>query len=119
MIRSSRFQEPPLPTEASHRLCGEPPDTEVFFNLPCAKKPMPMLDGDQNGKLASSVPGSGAASSEFNLRSHRRDLPLISAAKATWSPSGETAKLVIVLLSGASSDRVQSAVADGRLRTSE
>jgi hypothetical protein len=43
----------------------EPPFKSMVFTLASAKKPSARLSGDQNGKIASSVPGRECASSEF------------------------------------------------------
>ena len=57
----SRLQAPPRPWGASHNETGGPPATGIFFSFPPAKKAMNRLSGDQKGKLAESVPGSGCA----------------------------------------------------------
>ena len=60
-----------------------------------AKKPSERLSGDQNGNIASSVPGNGAATSESSGRTHSCNLPAASrAVKASFVPSGEIAELV-------------------------
>ena len=71
----SRFQAPPAPPNASHKLCAGPPATAIFFSLSSVKKPMKRLSGDQKGKCALSVPGRRCDSSASSARSHRVVLP--------------------------------------------
>ena len=60
------------------------------FSLALAKNPTARLSGAQNGKVASSVPGSGSAASESRRRSQSCRRPLASmAANTTAAPSGE------------------------------
>src|ERR1700682_4275862 len=88
----SGFPAPPLPLRASHRICGVPPNAVVFFNFPSAKKPRDCPSGDQNGKLAPSVPGRGLADREARGRIQSCVLPSSEADSATRLPSGEIAK---------------------------
>ena len=90
-IVPSRFQVPPTPRPASHRVTGGPPVTSIFFSLPWAKKPMNRLSGDQNGNAPPSVPGSTCASTASNDRTARADRPAVLTPKATRWPSGESA----------------------------
>jgi hypothetical protein len=57
---------------------GGPPDTSTFFILVPAMNPMYRLSGDQKGRPASSVPGTGWAKSEFMGRSQIRVTPVES-----------------------------------------
>src|SRR6202521_1625263 len=64
-------QAPPRPSWASQIACTEPPFRSIVFNLLSAKNPSERLSGDQKGKIALSVSGSGWASGEFIGRTHR------------------------------------------------
>ena len=70
----SRLQAPPtepLPSVgASHTTSGAPPAMSTRFSFPPAMNAIDLLSGDQNGKLAPSVPGSERAVSESSGRSH-------------------------------------------------
>src|SRR5512132_4046356 len=55
----SRFQPPLLPLGAAQRSSGGDPLMSTFFNFPSAKNARKRLSGDQNGKVALSVPGMG------------------------------------------------------------
>src|SRR5579862_5447648 len=57
--------DPPRPRGASQMTVGESPVKSTVFTLASAKKPSERLSGDQKGKIASSVPESERASSEF------------------------------------------------------
>src|SRR5580704_3125907 len=88
----SRLHAPPPPPDESHNVMGGPPDTAIFLSFPSAKNPRKRLSGDQNGRMAPSVPASGCAVSASSDRTHRRDLPpALLPTKAIRSPSGETA----------------------------
>ena len=50
---------PSEPLGASQIFCGGPPVTSTFFSLPSAKNARNRLSGDQNGRVAPSVPASG------------------------------------------------------------
>jgi hypothetical protein len=63
----------------------------IRFNLPSAKKPIVRLSGDQNGWVASSVPGRGWAAVVLSARTHKRDTPSDVAAYTTFSPFWEIA----------------------------
>src|SRR6267378_6751068 len=81
---------PPRPKGASQTANAEPPLRSVVFNLPPAKKPSDRLSGDQNGKVAPSVPGSRCASGAFIGRTQTVFLPSGPVAtKAIHPPSGD------------------------------
>src|SRR5450755_3802248 len=65
-----RFQVPPRPLLASHRVWGGPPAIATFLSLPPAKNPRYAPSGDQKGYVAPSVPASGLASSVSMARTH-------------------------------------------------
>src|SRR5712691_13454804 len=67
-ITPSRFHVPPSPAGASQSVCDGPPDTSILLSLPCAKKAMDLLSGDQNGRTAPSVPVKGRASGASSER---------------------------------------------------
>src|SRR5215467_13947080 len=91
----SEFHVPPgrVPSPASVvRAWGEPPLRSIFFNRPCAKKPMYRLSGDQNGRLAPCVPGSERAFAEPRSRIQSEEVPDESTTvKASTRPLGEIA----------------------------
>src|SRR5450432_694176 len=61
------FLLPQLPPRAASTFasaCGGPPDAATFCNLPLAKNAMLRPSGDQNGKLAPSVPCNRVMSGE-------------------------------------------------------
>src|SRR6516164_3663184 len=64
----SLLHEPPRPLEASQIVCGGPPAALIFFKLPATKNPISRLSGDQNGYMASSVPGKGVDARELSWR---------------------------------------------------
>ena len=63
----------------------------IRFNFPSAKNATDRLSGDQNGRLASSVPSSINGSKEFMRRSQsaRRPVAASLATNAITVPSGE------------------------------
>ena len=64
----------------------------MVFSFEPAKNPMCRPSGDQNGYIASSVPGSGRAARLSSDRTHRRAFPEESlAVNAICWPSGERA----------------------------
>src|SRR5207247_614683 len=120
MITPSRFQVAPRANGVLHRVCGGPPVTSIFFSLPAAKNPMKRLSGDQNGRVASSVPESGCALIESSGRIHKRVFPEASvAAKAKRSPSGEIAKEPKLAFSGGLMKRRTARVSVGGRRKFE
>ncbi len=58
----SELQDPSAPVGASQMVCGGPPAMSTFFSFPAAMNATKRLSGDQNGRNAPSVPGSGRAS---------------------------------------------------------
>src|SRR5439155_3388694 len=69
-----------------------PPAELTVYNAPPAKNPSIWLSADQNGEIATSVPGSGRRSSVSSRRSHSVEFADASTApNATVRPSGETA----------------------------
>src|SRR5207245_1308621 len=80
---------------------------------PAAKNPSERLSGDQNGKIASSVSGSGCAVVESRERTHNRDRPPTLPAKTILRPSGEMASDIGSLVGGV----VMSSRIIGRSRT--
>jgi hypothetical protein len=59
--------------------------------LPTAPNAIARLSGDQKGSSASSVPGSGRASSESSERSHSGRFPSdVRPLKTSMRPFGET-----------------------------
>ncbi len=105
-ITPSRFQSPELLTPcASHSVRTAPPEASTILSLPFAKNPMNRLSGDQNGLRAPSVPGSewaGIASSgrTYNIGCCAR----AAAENARRRPSGEAAKVAMVVPSGAATE---------------
>src|SRR5579862_4980335 len=94
MIVPSLFHEPPTPVRfRAHKDSGGPPDTSIFRSSPPASKPIKRLSGDQNSKVPSdSVPAKGRISRESMGRIHMRGTPSeLTASKANWRPSGESA----------------------------
>jgi len=88
----SAFQVAPRPLGASHTSEGVPPSTATVFSLPPAKKPSERPSGDQNGKVALSVPVNARACRVFNGLTHKTTAPCAcAAAKARLFPSGESA----------------------------
>src|SRR5688572_28992968 len=91
-IVPSAFQAPP---------CGDPARVAIVLidrlsmanrlTFESAKKPMALPSGDQNGKVAISVPGKGSAEAESNARMYSCGRPLARATKTTLRPSGEIA----------------------------
>src|SRR6476619_2714496 len=87
----SGLQLPSDPLGASQIFCAGPPDTSIFISFPCAIKPRNLLSGDQKGRLAPSVPGSGCAASAFICRTQIFVTPDASVAlNARYRPSGDT-----------------------------
>ena len=66
----SGLQVPPRPWEASAIAVAGPPEMSILISFPEAKKPIDLLSGDENGKIASSVPAKGCAVTESIGRSH-------------------------------------------------
>src|SRR5262245_15183212 len=90
-ITPSRLHAPPRGLPAFASVCTAPPSISIRLSLPSAKNPSDRLSGDQKGKVAPSVPGSGRAERESRGRSHNRDwLPSV-ATNAIVRPSGEIA----------------------------
>ena len=58
------------------------------------KNAMDRLSGDQNGSSAPSAPASGRAGVGED-RSQRRSIPPLEVTKASWRPSGESAKVPV------------------------
>src|SRR5437016_13509174 len=73
-------------------VCGDPPARSRRFSLDPSKKPIDRLSGDQNGKLAPSVPASGCAVDLSSGLSHSREALSPEATKTICRPSGERAK---------------------------
>src|SRR4051812_10390941 len=76
---------------ASARSCGGPPEILIRLIFPAATKPIDLLSGDQNGSVASSVPGNSRELVESRPRTQSMVRPLRPATKATVLPSGEMA----------------------------
>ena len=101
-IRSSAPQAPPRascvePVSAMAR--GEPPRRSITLRRRCAKKPSRRPSGDQNGKRASTVPGSSFASvepSDLTQSAVRPSLP--RATKASWRPSDDSASPLTIVV---------------------
>src|SRR5687768_4924654 len=90
-ITPSRFQLPPLPSDASASVCGGPPEASIFFNFRSAKNPTNRLSGDQKGFEAPSVPASGRAEAPESGWTHSKLVPEEVATNATRRPSGDNA----------------------------
>src|SRR5262249_11726632 len=90
------FHVPPRGVAASDNVSAGPPVAEIFFSFPCAKNPMFLPSGDQNGNNAPSVPMRGRDSSESNGRTQTRSGPPSSLTKARLRPSGESIKYLVV-----------------------
>src|SRR5262249_35235619 len=88
-IVPSRLHVPPRAPSTGQSVCGRPPATSTFFNLPAEKNAKRRLSGDQKGDAASSVPATDWAVSESKARTHRNVLPSTVATKARRRPSGE------------------------------
>src|SRR5437660_8537512 len=103
IITPSRFHVPPRPWGASHKTWADfPPDTSVFFSFPCEKKAMKRPSGDQNGCVASSVPGMTVACRLPTSYVQIRYLLACSeyATNATVRPSGDNAMLLLAMRNG-------------------
>jgi hypothetical protein len=61
------------------------------FSLASAKNAIEWLSGDQNGRLAFSVPANSRGATESSERSHSRDTPSAVPTNARWRPSGDRA----------------------------
>src|SRR5580704_10622811 len=94
-IVPSRFQVPPQAKKASQRTCTASLATSTVLSRASAKNPIWRLSGDQNGKLAPSVPLTCCAPEAERARTHKAVFPSDPrATNANWRPSGETAKLL-------------------------
>src|SRR4029077_8387723 len=92
MIVPSPFQLPPAGLGASASVWTELPSADTRFSLPSAKKPSERASGDQNGRDAPAVRGTGRG--ETDPSSRIQTLVRSSGARATnasWRPSGERA----------------------------
>src|SRR5262245_38488435 len=87
-ITSCVLHVPSLPGRL-HTTCVGPPAAEIFLSFPSAKNAMFLLSGDQNGLLASSVPGSGWAVEEPSGRVQSCVFPSTVAINTILLPSGE------------------------------
>jgi hypothetical protein len=85
-MTTSLLHDPPRPSPASQIAAGAPPATATSCSLPSAKRATKRLSGDQKGKVAPSVPGSGCAVSESKGRSQNRIPPRV--------PDGAPSRLV-------------------------
>ena len=91
-ITLSRFHVPPRPNSASHTTIAGPPSMRILLSLPSAKKPIERLSGDQNGNVASSVPGRTCASTALKRSHARAECPSrLLATNTIELPSGEIA----------------------------
>ena len=74
-------------------VCGGPPATSILRSFPPEKNARYRLSGDQNGRVAPSVPGRRAASSELIERTQMLVVPEESVAlNASWRPSWATSE---------------------------
>src|SRR6516162_7469477 len=89
MMASCEFQLPPRFVSASHNVCVGLPFAAIRFSLPPAKNPKFWPSGDQNIKLAPSVPVSGRASKSSTGRTQIRVSPALLTTAATLRPSGD------------------------------
>src|SRR5438045_6783515 len=83
-------QLPPRPNGASQIVIGPPPARRTFFNFPSAKKAIQSPSGDQNGKVAPSLPSTASADNFASARIQIRAGPLSAMApSANLLPSGD------------------------------
>src|SRR5207247_1090935 len=75
--------------------------TLIRLRLPCAKNPIAEPSGDQNGNVASSVPGNTRGVNDRSGRTHSRDgPPPVVAVNASWRPSGDSVTVPKLASSG-------------------
>ncbi len=85
------LHDPSEPDGASQMVWGGPPETSTFFSLPPLKNATMRLSGDQNARMAPSVPLSGRPSNESSDRTQSSRRPCASLAANTIArPSGDT-----------------------------
>src|SRR6266851_1093767 len=68
MITSFELQAPPRAVDASASTSGPPNVTSIRLNFPSEKNPSCFESGDQNGKIAFSVPFRARAAGEVSVR---------------------------------------------------
>ena len=87
----SVFHVPPRPPTTGASVWGAPPPRSGRLSAPPAKKPTDRPSGDQNGKVAPSVPFSACAVVAARDRTQSRDTPSSEATNTIRRPSGESA----------------------------
>src|SRR5262249_8225533 len=92
-MRPSLDHDPPQYTpETSQIFDIVSRDRSTLCKTPPAPKAIDLLSGDQNGRLAPSLPRIRRAFGASSGRTHKPVLPFTTPTKAAVWPSGETAK---------------------------
>src|SRR5215467_6640875 len=89
-MRPSLDQEPPQYTPGTPQIFETVPrDRSTRSNAPLAPNAIDLASGDQNGRVAPSLPGINQAFVASNGRTHNPLLPCATPMKAADRPSGE------------------------------